>query len=184
MQHSLPTCMPTGSFAPPGCSARPQGRHTAGRPARFRFTVIRSPAGHREKSPARSWDAACVRTPSAQQCLALAPNGHHDGLPAVSVPLHLPMSHLLTLVHGQRVRGLLAKLVRGGGRRRAQQRVVALQRRAHLALDEGAHLHRERGRRRRESATWPAAGNDRLRGQRRVRSAWRSAGSRRRRASA
>lgn len=36
--------MPTGSLPPSGSSAKPQGRQTAGRPARFRLTVIRSPA--------------------------------------------------------------------------------------------------------------------------------------------
>lgn len=45
LQHSKPiTCMPTGSVPPEGCSAKPHGKHTAGRPARLRFTVIRSPA--------------------------------------------------------------------------------------------------------------------------------------------
>lgn len=41
---TLCTCMPTGSLVPPGCSANPQGRQTAGSPARLRLTVIRSPA--------------------------------------------------------------------------------------------------------------------------------------------
>ena len=39
------TCIPTGSWLPSGCCAKPQGKQTAGRPDRLRFTVIRSPAG-------------------------------------------------------------------------------------------------------------------------------------------
>ncbi len=122
------TCMPTGSL-PSGSSANPQGKQTAGRPARLRLTVIRSPALQQNGVAAGFTQQACVQMPGqATLRKTYMVEAANNGL------------NQRTLVHCQWVGSLFAKPIRRGGSSRAQQCIIPLQRGPHFTLNQRAHL--------------------------------------------